>query len=98
MASHPGTRQRATPAGATPCSANEASLVDALNEQGKFASTSDLRECKAKIWLALSRPLGEERCEATRPEPSGHRYRPWCIGRRNQSPPARFAKSGVAWR
>src|SRR3954451_20195369 len=49
MASHPGTRQRATPAGATPCSANKASLVDALNEQGKFASTSDLQECKAKM-------------------------------------------------
>src|SRR4051812_46838367 len=60
MASHPGTWQRATPAGATPCSANEASLVDALNEQGKFASTSDLRECKAKICLALSRSSRQE--------------------------------------
>jgi hypothetical protein len=31
---------------ATPCSINQASLEDALNEQGKFASTRDLRECK----------------------------------------------------
>jgi hypothetical protein len=54
MASHPGTRQRATPAGATPCSANEASLVDALNEQGKFASIRDLRKCKAKCLHAVS--------------------------------------------
>jgi hypothetical protein len=33
---------------ATPCSVSQASLVDALNEQGKFASTCDLQECKAK--------------------------------------------------
>src|SRR5580704_1196596 len=37
-----------TPAGATPCSVNKASLVDALNEQGKTANTPESAKCKSQ--------------------------------------------------
>ena len=37
-----------TPAGATPCSINKASLVDALNEQGKTANTPESAKRKPK--------------------------------------------------